>query len=66
MCIKNVPYLYNFFKCVYKNSFFQHQQCNWADSCTQYPGQLVILSPAGLQTFLGGCLRLNKKMDFKK
>ena len=37
-----------------KNSFFQHQQCNWADSCTQYPGQLVILRPAGLQTFLGG------------
>ena len=34
--------------------FFQHQQCNWADSCTQYPGQLVILRPAGLQTFLGG------------
>ena len=31
--------------------FFQHQQCNWADSCTQYPGQPVILRPAGLQIF---------------
>ena len=29
--------------------FFEHQQCNWVDSCTQYPGQLVILCPAGLQ-----------------
>ena len=51
---KNDPYLYNFFNVCIKNSFFQHQQCNWADSCIQYPGQLVILRPAGLQTFLEG------------
>ena len=30
--------------------FFQHQQCNWADSCTQYLGQLVI-RPAGAAKF---------------
>ena len=43
-------YVLTFNVCI-KIAFFQHQQCNWADSCTQYSGQLVILRPAGLQIF---------------
>ena len=31
--------------------FFERQQCNWVDSCTEYSGQLVILRPAGLEIF---------------